>query len=172
MIGGRSRLSRMLMRPILFDPLDEVEGNWSREQLLERQPAASGGGCDRVCVALSAYQHGCGYRCCVCGGSGLRARAVLGCYCGAGSRRVQEAVQGKVAIYRDQRGLIFCLFWWWRRRRIAGMRPLAGRRQSADRGYRIALRAFREALESFLAAGGLSGSPGVRISRCGGRALL
>ena len=23
----------MLMRPILFDPLDEVEGNWSREQL-------------------------------------------------------------------------------------------------------------------------------------------
>jgi hypothetical protein len=52
------------------------------------------------------------------------------------------------------------------------MRPLAGRRQSADRGYRIALRAFREALESFLAAGGLSGSPGVRISRCGGRALL
>ena len=33
MIGGRSRLSRMLMRPILFDPLDEVEGNWSREQL-------------------------------------------------------------------------------------------------------------------------------------------
>jgi len=21
------------MRPILFDPLDEVEGNWSREQL-------------------------------------------------------------------------------------------------------------------------------------------
>ena len=32
--------------------------------------------------------------------------------------------------------------------------------------------AFREALESFQAAGGLSGSPGVRISRCGGRALL
>src|SRR5262245_39808823 len=29
----RGRLSRMLMRPILFDPLDEVEGNWSRAQL-------------------------------------------------------------------------------------------------------------------------------------------
>src|SRR5262249_15600296 len=27
------RLPRMLMRPILFDPLDEVEGNWSRSEL-------------------------------------------------------------------------------------------------------------------------------------------
>src|SRR5262245_65908750 len=32
-IGGQSRLLRMLMRPILFDPLDEVEGNWSRSEL-------------------------------------------------------------------------------------------------------------------------------------------